>query len=368
MYGSIKLLAEVLQSMKIKKAFLCLAIITFYTCVFAYNPPPSGENLYDFTSPSMVSGEISVAGGALFQVEPGHVTINPALPASEQRVVIDLSYAALIAPSKANTSGHAFNVGTIIPSKYGVFTGVVQGVFIPFDDMQLKNSVTIRGAYSKDILDSLYVGAGVSVAFGSNWALNLDMGFLYLPGKITWLPFMSDIRLAASLTGIGKPFNPSSIGIDGSATGATGFPSMFTPHFGFAGTFLEIKQVKAGLSLDLSFPTFQNLIFDTGLQFLFANMINVSTGWQFNLKETLEDVANYYPSVSVSVKFNFITKEESLLGRQGWEESEMIVSGAYKALNNSVHVASGGAALYLGLKDTAAPEITLWGNDEGNDE
>lgn len=350
--------------MKMKKMFFLLVIITLYTRVFAYNPPASGENLYGFTSPSMVSGEMSTAGGSLFQVEPGHVTLNPALLGGEQRVVIDIAYTALIAPSKTHTYGQAFNIGTIIPSKFGVFTGVLQGVFIPFDDMHLKNSFTIRAAYSKDILDSFYVGAGISGAFGDDWALNLDLGFLYLPGEISWLPFMSDIRLGASLTGMGKPFNPSSIGIDGTTKGATGYPSMFTPHFGFAGTLFSVKQIKAGISLDLSFPTFQNLVFDTNLQFLFANIVSVSTGWQFNLRETLEDRANWYPTVSLSFKFDFTTKEESFLGRQGWGESEMIVSSAYKALNNDVHIASGGAALYLGLKDTDAPEIILWGNDE----
>lgn len=349
--------------MKIKR-FFCLILIASCTYIFAFNPPPHGELLYNFTYPSMLAGEMSTAGGSLFRVHPGYITINPSLPAGEQRVVIDAAYTALIAPSKKIPYGQAFGIGTIIPSRYGVFTGVLQGVFVSFDDMQLKNSFTMRTAYSKDVLDSLYVGIALSGAFGSDWGLNADIGFLYFPEEVRWLSFMDDIRLAASLTGMGKPFNPSVTGIDGTTKNTTGYPSMFTPHFGFAGTLFAVKDVKMGISLDLSFPTFQNMVFDTNIQFLVADIITLSTGWQFNLRETLEDTANFYPSISLSVQFALSASDESLLGRQGLQGSEMIISGAYKPFSNNVHAASAGAAVYLGVTDTDAPDIILWGNDE----
>lgn len=110
----------------------------FSCAVFAYNPPPGGDALYSFTSPFMLSAERSSAGGPLFHVHPGHTSVNPALPAVEQRIVIDAAYTALIASAQNKTYGQAFNIGGLLPSRYGVFTGVMQGVFVPFNDMLLK--------------------------------------------------------------------------------------------------------------------------------------------------------------------------------------------------------------------------------------
>ncbi len=346
--------------MNTKKLFFCIAICALSISAFAYNPPLAGENLFNFTSPSMLSGEASAAGGSLFQVYPGHVSINPAIPAGEQRIVIDGAYTALIGQNKSQNYGQAFSAGTMIPSRFGVFTGLVQGVFVPFEDMNFQDSFTIRTAYSKDILDNLYVGIGLSGTFGSDWAVAGNLGFLYTIDTISWIPFMHDIRLAAALNQLGKSYNPESLGVKGISEETTGFPGMITPRLGFAGTVFEIEQVKSGISLDLSFPTFQNVVFDTNVSFLLFNMINVSAGWQFNLVETLESKANLYPSVAVSVKLNITSKEDSLLARQGLAQNEIIASGAFKPLNNNVSVASGSAALYLGLEDTQAPEIKLW--------
>ncbi|MFI3257801.1 MAG: hypothetical protein R3Y36_05840, partial [Spirochaetales bacterium] len=156
----------------------------------------------------------------------------------------------------------------------------------------------------------------------------------------------------------------SGYGIDGVDSVSSGFPGMFTPHAGFAGTFLDTKYVQGGLSLDLSFPTFQNMIFDANLQFLFANIISLSTGWEYNLREALQNKASLYPTVSLAVQFGFETDAESILAQRGLRENEMVVSGAYRNLYNNVHVASGGTAIYFGLEDVDAPEIILWGNNE----
>lgn len=332
--------------------------------VFAYNPPSAGENLYSFSSPFMLSAELSAAGGALSAIHPGHVSVNPALPAAEQRAVIDAAYTALIAPNQNKNYGQAGNIGTIIPSRYGVFTGVLQGVFIPFNDMLLKNSFTLRAAYSKDITDWLYAGVGLYGGFGSDWSLGADLGFVYLPEKIRWLPFIKKPRIGASITGMGKNYKPETIGINGLPDKITSFPSILTPHAGFSGTLFEVKNFAGGFSMDLSFPFFQNLVFDAGLQFEIADTVCLSTGWQFNLREAMAKTASWYPSVSLSVKFGFTSKDESILSKKGWKQSEMIVSGAYRPMRKNIHAVSGGAALYLGLKDTAAPEIILWGNDE----
>lgn len=348
------------KALKTAAALLCIP----FTAVFAYNPPPLGESLYSFTSPFMLSAESAAAGGALSHIHPGHVSVNPALPAAEERAVIDAAYTALVAPNRNKNYGQAGNIGTIIPSRYGVFTGVLQGVFVPFNDMLLKNSFTVRAAYAKDITDWLYAGVGLYGGFGSDWALGADLGFVYLPERISWLPFVKRPRIGAALTGMGKNYKPKTIGIDGLPQKITSFPSMITPRAGFSGTLFEVKHFAGGFSMDFSFPFFQNLMFDAGMQFLIADTVCLSAGWQFNLREAMAKTASWYPSVSLSVKFGFTSKDEWILSKKGWKQSEMIVSGAYRPLKKNIHAVSGGAALYLGLKDTAAPEIILWGNDE----
>ncbi len=331
---------------------------------FAYNPPPAGESLYSFTSPFMLSAERSCAGGALFHVHPGHISENPALAAAEQRVVLDAAYTALIAPSQNKNYGQAVSAGIIIPSRYGVVTGVVQGVFVPFNAMLLKNTFTVRAAYSKEITDWLYAGIGLYGGFGSDWTAGADIGFVYKPEKVSWLPFLKKPHFGFSLTGMGKNYKPETIGIDGRTDNITSFPSIITPHAGVAGMLFELKGFSGGLSLDVSAPFFQNLVIEPGLQFLIADMVRLSAGWQLNVREAVTKTASWYPSVSLSVKFPFTSKDESFLSKKGWQQSEMIVAGAYRPMRDNIHAASGGAALYLGLKDTAAPEVTLWGKDE----
>lgn len=344
----------------LKKALITVAILLSSSLVFAYNPPKMGENLYNFTSPSMLAGEASTAGGSLFYVSPEHMGINPAILASEQRVVINGAYTAMFDTSESVKYGQAFYAGTMVPTRFGVFSGALQGVFTTFDQMFLGNSFTIRGAFSKDLFDDLYVGFGLTTGFGTSWALYADIGILYLPNQISWLPFMSDIRLGISLTQMGKTFNMTSNGIKGNDDSIIGIPAMFTPRFGFAGTFLDVEHVKGGLSLDLAFPTFQNILFDTNIQFMFFDMVTLSTSWKFNLVETIYDKATYYPTISLSVKFDIDTNSKARSAYNTGRQNEIRVASAYKAIADDIHVISAGGGVHFGVIDEEPPEIILW--------
>ncbi len=346
--------------MNTKKLLFCLGFSALCLFTFAYNPPLSGENVYSFSSPSMLTGEASVAGGSFFQVNPEHLSLNPALGATEQRVIVSAGYSALIGKNKTNNFGQAFTLGTIIPTRFGVFSSSMQGALMHFDDMNLGDSLTIRGTFSKDILDSLYVGFGIAGGFGSDWALYADVGVVYVMDEISFLPFMSDVRLAASLTQLGKTFNPNVAGVKGPDTSSTAYPSAITPRIGFAGTLFEVENVVSGISFDVSFPAVQNIVFDTNLRFEFFNLVSISTGWQFNLLETTQHKANYYPSVSIGIKYDITSDDDSFLAKQGLKENGLTAAGAFKALNNDIVVTSAGASIHLGLEDTEAPAIILW--------
>ncbi len=343
----------------VKKILLLLVLISVSLFVYAYNPPIMGENLYNLTSPSMLSGEASVAGGSLFYVSPEHMGINPALPASEQRVVINGAYTGLFGVNKDKNYGQAFYAGTMFPTKFGVLSGAVQGVFSDFADMDLGDTFTIRGAFSKDFYEDFYVGFGLAGGFGTDYAVFADVGILYLPGTIEWLSFMKDIRLGVSFTQLGKTFNPDSIGVKGNDS-TSGIPSMFTPRFGFAGTLFDIKNIKAGISLDLAIPTFQNILFDTNLQCKLFDIVTISSGWQFNLVETMKNKASYIPSVSVSFKFDIDKKSTSDSTYNMGNHNEITVASAFKSLSNDVTVVSAGGGIHFGVIDTVAPEIILW--------
>ncbi len=346
-----------------------LFVVFFTGLIFAvlnaYNPPPNGENMYELVSPQMVSSGSSVTGGGLKTVIPESIALNPSLIAGEQRWVVDLSYTGIIGSNALSGYGQAANVGLIIPSRFGVTGITMQGIFTSgLSVMNLGNSFTVRGAFAKDLTDELYVGAGATLAFGTamDWALYADLGFWYNIKSIRGLEFLKDARWGASITGMGKPLSSGGIGIDtGKDSGS--YPGMFTPHVGIAGNLFSLKHFTGGVAMDLSFPTFQNVVYNAGLSFLIANIVQIQTGWEVNLRELLTDHKVQIPTVGISVKFGINTKDASFLAKQGWKQSEIVTSGAYQNLYKNMHVASAGASIFLGQRDTEAPEVKLWGDE-----
>lgn len=343
-----------------KIIFLFLMVSTLCTVVFAYNPPASGELLYQLSIPEALSGGASTAGGGLANEQTAQIVINPALLATEQRMVGNVAYTALYNGSDDVSYGQSIYGGLVYPTKYGVLTGSLQYVNIPVSSVLLENNFTIRGAFSKDVEENLFVGAGLYGGFGSDWSLGLDLGFVYSIGTIKKIPVLSNVRWGGALTGIGKTYDPDTTGYIDNNEDSTGFPSLSTLRTGLAATFLDLEKIKGGFSTDIAFPTFQNVIFDSGLQFEIAGFLYIDTGWEFNLLETLEGVGSYLPSISLSVKLGFASDNDSYLGERGWSENEIVPSVAYRQLTNNTQVVSGGASFYLGLPDTEAPEIELW--------
>ncbi|HZK19762.1 MAG TPA: hypothetical protein VFC68_03445 [Treponemataceae bacterium] len=342
-----------------KKVFLLLVTGVLGTLVYAYNPPVNGELLYQLSTPETLAGAASVAGGGLWKEHTAQISINPALLATEQRIVGNFAYTAVLNTDGTNAYGQSLYFGAVLPSKYGVFTANTQWAVLPLASVPLENSISIRGAYSKDITEKIYVGASLYGGFGTDWCVGTDIGCMYNFDTISTLPFLSDVRWACAITGIGKAYNPDTIGYVHAEKSTTGIPSL-TPRTGIAATFLNTKKIKGGLSLDLSFPLFQNILFDCGLQFAVADFLYVNSGWECNLRQTLQDVATYMPFVSVGVKIGFASSENSYFSKKGWSESEIVPSIAYRQLWNKTNVYSAGAAFYLGLPDTEAPVIVLW--------
>jgi hypothetical protein len=341
---------------KIIFSFLILCTSCF---VFAYNPVANGNNIFEFTSPRLISSASSVAGGGLKGITSSSIVLNPALIAGEQRWTLDLDYSAFIGSGSSSSYGQGMQLGMIMPSRFGVGSVVLQGLFLDkTPQLNLGNVFTIHSAFAKDITDELYFGVGLYGGFGADWALAADIGFWYNIKQIKWLPFLKDARWAVSVTGLGKSYEKEILALNGETI--SDYPMPFTPRVGVAGNLFDVKNFSGGMSLDFAFPTFQNVVFNAGLEFMIADVIRISTGWKADLKEILAEKTALLPTAGISFKFNFSGSEDSFLAKKGWQKSEAEVATAYQYFKDDLHLASGGVTLKLGQKDTVAPEITLW--------
>ncbi len=333
------------------------AFTDFYN---SYDPPLGGESIRQLQSPFMLSGGASSAGGALMQVHPGMAVINPALPADVQQATLDLSGLFLADLSTGSEFGGGFGLGTLFPSHWGVAAFNLQGIFADnFEGMPLGNLVSFYGGFAKDLSETVYVGAGLSTTMGYSWGgfswgLDLSLGFWHRLGN---LGFIRDFRWGLALNGMGKPYSGSEGIMDG-------FPSMFTLRGGIAGTLVSMEKFKLGMSADISLPMIiQNAILDLGLEARFADRVILRSGWTVNLRECMNGNMGLIPSISVAMKFKTRIDLE-VLSRNELQQTEIIPAVAYKPLYDGISAFSGGVTAYLGLKDTLAPVINIWGDDE----
>lgn len=341
----------------LKKILVSAVLISAVSLLFAYNPPFGGENVNSLCEPNMLCGYGSASGGPDFTAVPSSITFNPALMGLNQRNVLDLSGTFLLDtvneldPSSAMDMGGTFGVGLSIPSKWCVSTVYVNGSFVGFDNMNLGNEVTVHGGLSKDLTEKLVVGANIYSGFyfggDFDFSVGMDLGMLYKLGKKS---FIKDARLGIAFLNLGKPV-------------ASKYPSIVTPRVSFAGTLFEAKKAGGYFSSDLTFPFFQNAVFDVALAFKFFDMIKITGSWQANLRELLNKAPVELPSVGVSFNFTLNTSKISAANAD-WAKSEMEGTVSWKRFSKDIHAISGGALLNLGMPDTSAPEIILWDGEE----
>jgi len=341
---------------RFKRCAVSAAFVLLGARAFAYNPPLWGENLFRNGHADLTSQAASAAGGAFFSSTPQSIAVNPALMSPVQRVSVDAGYTGVFFDGG---SGSGLQAGLALPSRWGVASFALQGVFM--DDAGLGNTFTARAAFSKDVTDKLYVGAGVFGGAGNvGWTAGADAGFVYRLGA---LGALSDARIGAALTNLGITYlSEDAPGISGWESGR--FPGMFTPRAGFAAVFLDTAGVDAAFSADLSLPFWQNAVFEAGLQARIADIIVIAAGWQLNALEAAESVASLMPSVGVSVKFRVNTGRSEFMSSKGWDTSDFVTSGAWRQLkiygDESAQQISAGITANFGLRDTEGPAIGVW--------
>lgn len=351
------------------KKFSCAAavFVLMLSAANAYNPPVYGDNIFELSSPRQLTNGSSVVGGGLFYASPESLTVNPALTAREQRIDLNLAYTGLVSSDKTNEIryGNAFQAGILIPFKRFVFSGYGNGTMVRFNELNLGDSLNFKAGLAKEITDKLIVGinlnSGVFWHAGADWALSANLGFLYDYGS---LGFVKNFRYGVSVLNLGKNYSTTTlVGLKADAA-ASSLPTIATIKVGAAGSLVENDIIKLGASCDLTIPAFMNLITDLGLQFSVKDMLFISVSEKLNMAELIHGVKNVMPSVGLSFRFTFDVKNNDYLQKNGWSQSEMSASVAWKQFNKTVNAVSAGVDVNLGLKDETPPVIQLWLDDE----
>lgn len=359
------------------KKYLSLLAVSaaFITGLFAYNPPVGAEDMCLLSSPAGLSGNLFTAGSISNSSGAESIVVNPALTAENQRVNLNAGYTFLFDSNNQNESqiGSAFQTAILIPNKLFVFSGYLNGTFIPFnDEMYLGNSINVKAGLSKEITDKLNIGISINSGFawkyGMDWSLGFNCGFVYDIGQ---LGFLKDFRYGVSVLNLGKNYetcnnnlnNNKSFGIDNEHS-VSPFPSIATIKIGAAASLFKNELMDLGAALDFTIPAFQNFIVDMNLQFTLKQMLTLSIGEKINVRELVNNHNNLIPSVGLFFKFSFDVKNNEYLASRDWSESEMRVSAAYKNMYEKINAISAGVDIDLGMKDTTPPQITIMIDEE----
>jgi hypothetical protein len=328
-------------------------LISCFTAVLAgavhgYDAAPYGENTFLLGVPRFVSGAGSTAGGGLYDAGPYSININPALTAPLQRVAADMGGTMLLGKDDGGTALHA---GALFPSRWGVWTGGFGASFLPARLSPPGNAISARFGWARDIVENLYAGvsvfAGGIFRYGNDFALGFDAGFVYKLGKIG---FLKDARASAALVNIGKTFKNDIY---------KNFPGMFTPKGGFAAVLFESGKFAAGFSVDMAIPSFQNAILGFGLDFNVLKMIDISAGWDMNIRELADGIGPHTPFVGITFRLTKNTSSSDILMKRGWDKTDINVSGVYQHLGDGINLFSAGASAHFGAIDRSPPVIEM---------
>jgi hypothetical protein len=328
-------------------------------------PPPGGESLFLYGHPAYTTSANSAAGGPLFSAGPYSININPALTAGLQSPVADFGISILTDNANAK-AGAALHLGASYPTRWGVWTGALRGVFLDFDSLPAGNIVAGHVGFARDVTENLYIGVGLSAGGSFNDAVKdfyaaADAGVWYRIKEITELPVLKNlknIRFAVAFQNLGKSFNNYQAGGAEQSYGA-GFPGIFQPKAGIAADVLSFDKLKLGLSVDVSFPAFSNFVLNTGLQAEIAEMFYLSTGWDFNAREASNDYGAHWLYLACGVKFQVDTSGVKALGRDGVEQTDIQIDGLWQHLHKNTEHISIGTTVNFGARDGMPPVIEI---------
>ena len=323
-------------------------IINFLLSIFVLAIPiaaaPRGaEAVTDLYAPAF-------SGGGAFVTSTGSAeasAVNPAAAGAAQRIVLDASYLFLPGLGDEAGTGHALNVGGLLPTKYGVFGGAARFLTSPFDAFDVGTAFSIDLNAAKEIFPRFSVGAGLNAGVGSAAAVGVDLGLRHELGALGPL---DNFTWAFVLGGIG----------------VSRAPSAFTPAAGVDFDFYRIRgkegkpdPLRLGASAARGMPGFRNLAGKLRLDATGAGIATVSTATGFNLNEARDGEApSLVPSVGLTLNLKLAGKKDAAPGKLP-QEGELDATFAAKPLYDDIWAFGAGAVWTLGLKDETPPAIRV---------
>jgi len=333
-----------------------LAAALFLACAagaYAYDPPPGGTIV-----PILPSAHALAYGPAVTASDaPWADWLNPAASAAQQRPVLEAGYVGLSDFGKDDQGwGSAADLGISLPKPYGVWGAGARFVSVPdsMSSLPLGSFLQLRGGIAKDLYPNLFVGAGLQFAFGDSggtaWGGGLDLGFLHLPGKLG--PF-EDFRWGATLSGLGKGY---------AAEGASdyAFPPPYTLTIGGRGTVFSTADLRGGLGLELSAPSFADLEASLSASLTWRERLALRAAWDLSLRELSGDAEerSYIPSIGLTASIPIESKRaDDALAKQGFDKAELKPALVLAPLYGDLWALGLGATLPLGTVDKTAPRI-----------
>lgn len=339
-----------------------LMVVTAGLSSFAQSTMPAGGNdVVDLRSPSFVGGGAHITN----LDDPQTATLNPAVNGLNQRITLDLSYIGLVGMSDIPTEpdrgwrGHGFNLGGVLPTRYGVFSGSLNFLHSGLQAVETGTFGTLGLSFAKDLFPDFLVGVGMNFTLGGrdafDWGLGFDLGVLHLAGDHG---FMKDLRWGASLQRMGWGYRPTDDGWSAPAT--------FTPAIGAAFTVLENRNFNLELQSDISLPTFQNFRFNLGSTLSFRDVVKLNAGLRLDVSQLFSDAPrrSFIPSFGFSFNFKTDLKEESgFIAENGWNRSEVRPQLSFTPMANDVWAFGLGVNVPLGVIDSDPPQVTIASED-----
>ena len=322
------------------------------TPLFAQNDgltPVGANTALGLFSPAMAGrgGFTTSTGGSAASA------INPAAEGQAQRMIFDAGFLALPRFGEERDFGFgAFNLGAIFPTRYGVFGGSIRMLRSPFEAFPIETFFLGNLNAAKEIFPGMSVGAGINIGHNSvnNFTFSGDLGFRYNMGNMGPLGNFTWALTAKSL-------------------GTSWIPSAFTPAGGVSFDFLHLQGEGGGvdplrmtLAADLMVPTFQNLAGSFGLSIQIAELINLSAGSRFNIRESSRGQGpSPVPSIGIGMNWRLGNSGYTTVGRTIVPTyGEMAVDLAAMPLYNGIWAMGGGITWTVGVFDNNPPVITIY--------
>jgi flagellar hook assembly protein FlgD/outer membrane protein OmpA-like peptidoglycan-associated protein len=340
--------------MRIFSLFWAIVLLNTGFLFAQYNPPDGGEDIYELLSPLFLAGGASVVS----MESPVSDGLNPAASALQQRISLEASYIGLVDFNDDGWQGHTANLGGTQPTRYGVFTGSLQLLTTSLDDMSLGTLGTLRLSFAKDLFPELLIGSGINLVLGTkdsfDFGLALDLGFIHLKGDFFGL---RDFRWGGVLRNMGKWYSP--------VNGRSSFPSPFTPAVGagFSAFKSADRATVIGLTGDLALPSLQNLRLSVGADLTYKDRFSIQSALRLDARQIFSDdlaIRSLIPSVGISAIFKTdFTKDESFLGRHGWNRSDVTARVSAAPLHGGIWAFGTGINAKLGVVDRVPPALSI---------